>query len=97
MEARGGGARWLGELESQNRVSTGGLPGSQVLHIASNDDGVVFTERIGVFEMGDKRTTLRINAVYEVVESKIAAWSEYYDSVDLARQLGIDPSLVVEQ
>jgi limonene-1,2-epoxide hydrolase len=46
--------------------------------------------------MGDKRITLRLAAVFEVVEGKIAAWREYYDSVDLARQLGVDPNLVVE-
>jgi limonene-1,2-epoxide hydrolase len=40
---------------------------------------------------------LRLNAVFEVVEGKIAAWREYYDNVDLARQLGVDPSSVVEE
>jgi limonene-1,2-epoxide hydrolase len=83
------------ELERQNTMSTGDLPGSEVLHIASNDE-VVFTERIAVFEMGDQRITMHLNAVYEVVDGKIAAWREYYDSVDLARQLGVDPNLVVE-
>jgi limonene-1,2-epoxide hydrolase len=83
------------ELTRQNTISTGGLPGSELLNIASNG-GVVFTERSDIFEMGDKRITLRINAVFEVVEGKIAAWREYYDSVDLARQLGVDPNLVVE-
>lgn len=84
------------ELARQNTMSTGGLPESEVLHVASNDDGVVFVEKIDVFQMGDKRITLRVNAVIEVVNGKIAAWREYYDSVDLARQLGVDPSLVVE-
>src|SRR6478736_1811169 len=60
------------ELALQNTMSTGGLPGSEVLHIASNG-GVVFTERMDIFEMGDKRVTLRVNAVLEVVEGKIAA------------------------
>jgi limonene-1,2-epoxide hydrolase len=83
------------ELARQNTISTGDL-GSEVLNIASND-GVVFTERTAVFEMGDKRITMRLNAVFEVVEGKIAAWREYYDSVDLARQLGVDPSSVVEE
>jgi limonene-1,2-epoxide hydrolase len=83
------------ELANQNAASTGGLPGSEVLNIASNG-GVVFTERIGVFETGGTRVSLRINAVYEVVEGRIAAWREYYDSVDLARQLGVDPTVVVE-
>jgi len=85
------------ELVKQNSMATGGLPGSEVLHTASNDDGVVFTERLDIFEMSDKRITLRVNAVFEVVDGKIAAWREYYDSVDLGRQLGIDPHLVVEE
>lgn len=84
------------ELARQNTISTGGLPGSEVLNIASNG-GVVFTERTTVFEIGDQRVTLRLNAVFEVVEGKIAAWREYYDSVDLARQLGVDPSSLVEE
>jgi limonene-1,2-epoxide hydrolase len=84
------------ELARQNAMSTGGLPGSEVLNIASNG-GVVFTERRDIFEMGDKRITLRVSAVLEVVDGKIAAWREYYDSVDLAQQLGIDPKLVVEE
>ena len=77
-------------------MSTGGLPGSEVRNIVSNDR-LVFTERSDVFEMGDKRITLQVDAVFEVVDGKIAAWREYYDSVDLARQLGLDPNLVVEE
>jgi limonene-1,2-epoxide hydrolase len=74
-------------------TSTGMLPGSEVHNIASSGGGV-FTERTDVFEMGDKRITFRVNAVFEVVDGKIAAWREYYDSVDLARQLGVE---VVEE
>jgi len=40
---------------------------------------------------------LRTNAVFEVRNGKIAAWREYYDSADLARQLDIDVRHVVEQ
>jgi limonene-1,2-epoxide hydrolase len=83
------------ELARQNAISTGGLGGSQVLNIASNDR-VVFTERVGVFETMGKRVTLHVTAVYEVENGKIAAWREYYDSVALAKQLGIEPHLVVE-
>jgi limonene-1,2-epoxide hydrolase len=83
------------ELSRQNTMSTGGL-GGEVLNIASNDRAV-FTERVDVFETMGKRVTLHTNAVYEVEDGKIAAWREYYDSVDLARQLGIDPDLVVEE
>jgi limonene-1,2-epoxide hydrolase len=84
------------ELARQNTISTGALPGSEILHIASNG-GVVFAEKTDIFEMGDKRITLRVNAVLEVVDGKIAAWREYYDSVDLARQLDVEPKLVVEE
>ena len=60
------------ELVRQNAMSTGGLKGSQVLNIASNDR-VVFTERVDVFETMGKRVTLHTNAVYEVEDGKIAA------------------------
>jgi limonene-1,2-epoxide hydrolase len=84
------------ELARQATMFTGGLPGNEVLSMVSNDR-FVFQERTAVFEMGGKRITQRLAAVFEVVDGKIAAWREYYDSVDLAQQLGIDPNLVVEQ
>jgi limonene-1,2-epoxide hydrolase len=54
-------------------------------------------ERNTIFEMGDKRITLRLAAVLEIVDGKIAAWREYFDTADLARQLGVDPGLLVEE
>jgi limonene-1,2-epoxide hydrolase len=84
------------ELARQNSLSTGGLPGSELRTIASTDS-VVFTERRAVAEMGDKQIMQHINAVFEVNDGKIAAWREYYDSADLARQLGVDVRHVVEQ
>jgi limonene-1,2-epoxide hydrolase len=83
------------ELERQNRLSTGDL-GGEVLSMVS-DERLVFQERKTIIEIGDHRITLRLAAVFEVVDGKVAAWREYYDSVDLARQLGVDPSLVVEK
>jgi limonene-1,2-epoxide hydrolase len=83
------------EIERQNTMSTGILSGSEVVNIVSNDR-VVFTERVDVFEMGTKRIALRINGVFEVTGGKVSAWREYYDSVDLARQLGVEPRFVVE-
>ena len=82
------------EIAHGAALATGDLDG-EVLSMASNDR-FVFQERNTVFDMGDKRITLRLAAVFEVVDGKIAAWREYYDSVELARQLGIDPNLVVE-
>ncbi len=92
---RVGRAAARAELLRQNTIATGALPGSEVRNLASND-GVVFTERTDTFEMGDQRVALHINAVFEVVNGRIAAWREYYDSVDLARQLGVEPRFVVE-
>jgi limonene-1,2-epoxide hydrolase len=83
------------EIARGTAIATGDLDG-EVLTMVSNDR-FVFQERITVFEMGDKRITLRLAAVFEVVDEKIAVWREYYDSVDLARQLGVDPSFVVEE
>jgi limonene-1,2-epoxide hydrolase len=48
---------------------------SEVLNMVSNDR-FVFQERNTVFEMGDKRITLRLAAVFEVVDGKIAVWRE---------------------
>ena len=83
------------ELARGAGMSTGQLDGA-VLSMVSNDR-LVFQERNSVFEMGDKRVTLRLAAVFEVADGKIAAWREYYDTVDLARQLGLDPALLVEE
>jgi limonene-1,2-epoxide hydrolase len=79
-----------------NTLSTGILPGSEIRHVASNDRAV-FVERVDVFRMGEKTITLHINAVLEVEDGKIVAWREYYDSVDLAKQLGVDATVVVEK
>ena len=81
------------ELERQNAMSTGSLPGSKITAIASNDH-IVFTERVEQFEMAGKAVTLRVNAVFEVREGRIAAWREYFDSHDLATQLGVDANLL---
>jgi limonene-1,2-epoxide hydrolase len=51
---------------------------------------------VDVFEMMGKRITFLVNAVFEVERGRIAAWREYYDSVALAKQLGIEANLVVE-
>jgi limonene-1,2-epoxide hydrolase len=83
------------ELARNAAVATGDLDGT-VLSMASNDR-LVFQERNTVFEMGDKRITLRLAAVFEVVDGKIAAWREYYDTVDLARQLEVDPGSLIEE
>jgi limonene-1,2-epoxide hydrolase len=77
------------ELERQNAIASGLLPGSEIRGIASNDRQV-FVERVDVFEMGGKSVTLHISGVLEVDGGEIAAWREYFDLADLASQLGIE-------
>ena len=84
------------ELERQNTLSTGGLDGGEIRNVASNDRAV-FIERVDVFEMGEQQIRLHITGILEVADGKITAWHEYYDSADLARQLGVDVSFVTEQ
>jgi limonene-1,2-epoxide hydrolase len=83
------------EIERQNKRSTGMLMGSAVRSIASND-GTVFTERVDVVEIAGKRVALSINGIFEVRDGKIAAWREYFDSLDLAHQLGVDASILYD-
>jgi limonene-1,2-epoxide hydrolase len=74
---------------SVRTTATGILPGSEIRNITSNDRAVV-TERIEVTEMGGRPLTLHINGVFEVENGKIVAWRDYYDTADVASQLGID-------
>ncbi|MDP9333210.1 MAG: nuclear transport factor 2 family protein [Actinomycetota bacterium] len=83
------------ELERQNATATGILPGSEIRNIASNDHAV-FTERIEVTEMAGKPLRLHINGVFEVDDGKIVAWREYYDTGNVASQLGIDVHDIVQ-
>jgi limonene-1,2-epoxide hydrolase len=85
-------------MSSGDLPATGDLPGTEVVSMVSSDR-VVLQERVAAFEMGDVRVTLRLAAAVEVdvAEGKIAAWREYFDTVDLARQLGVDPSSLVEE
>jgi limonene-1,2-epoxide hydrolase len=85
------------ELERQNTISTGMLPGSEIVAMASTNR-YVFAERYDCFAMGERKIALHINAVFEIDESdKIAAWREYYDSADLAAQLGVAVNFVIEK
>jgi limonene-1,2-epoxide hydrolase len=80
------------EIERQNTVSTGMLPGSEVRSIASTEN-TVFTERIDVVRIAGKTIPFHINGVFEIRDGEICAWREYFDSADAALRLGIDPNL----
>ncbi len=70
----------------------------EVLAMASNDR-YVFTERRDHVTMLDhgKRIYSSVAAVFEFdADHKIVAWREYWDSGDIARQLGLTPAQMNE-
>ena len=88
------------ELERQSTLSTGMLDGSEIRTIASSG-GTVFTERVDVVEVAGQRAVFQINGIFEVRDGKIAAWREYFDTCDMAQQLGLplgfDPASLYTQ
>lgn len=52
---------------------------------------VVFTERLDEAEINGKWIQVPIVGVWEVVDGKITAWRDYWDSLNVARQFGITP------
>ena len=57
-------------------------------NIASNDAGVVITERLDNFVTKGKTVEHHLVAVFEVTpEGLISAWREYFDPEDVNRQL----------
>jgi limonene-1,2-epoxide hydrolase len=63
----------------------------EILAVASNER-YVFTERRDHVSMlqWDKRIFSSVNAVFELDEAgRIVAWREYWDTGDIARQLGL--------
>jgi limonene-1,2-epoxide hydrolase len=79
------------ELERHNQMSTGMVDGSEVRTVVSNDDTVV-VERVDVNIVFGKSVTFHVTAIFEVRDGAITTWREYWDTVDAARQLGIDPA-----
>lgn len=51
----------------------------------------VCTERVDEAEIQGKWIQAPLVAVWEVVDGKIVAWREYWDSLNVARQFGITP------
>jgi len=77
------------EQERENAFVRFGLPGSELRTVASSD-GVVFAEYMDVFEINGKRVSLPVVGVFEVVNSKIVTWREFFDTAEVAKQLGSD-------
>jgi limonene-1,2-epoxide hydrolase len=87
------------ELEKHNELSTGMLEGSEVRTVVSNDDSVV-VERIDVNRVGGpngKTLRFHVTAIFDVRDDEITGWREYWDTGDIAQQLGIDPGRMFDQ
>lgn len=66
-----------------------------LLEVASSDR-LVFTERLDHFTMNGKRVAHALIAVYEIDDDGlISAWREYFDTADIAAQLGLTPDEIV--
>jgi len=66
-----------------------------VTRILSGGRSVV-TERIDHFTMHGIRVEHALMAIYEIdATGKIASWREYFDTADIARQLGMRPEAVI--
>ena len=87
------------ELEKHNALSTGMLDGSEIRSVVSNDDTVV-VERVDVNKVGGpngKTLTFHVTAIFDVRDGEITCWREYWDTGDIAQQLGIDPTHMFDQ
>ena len=84
------------ELEKHSQLSTGMIEGSEIRTIVSNEDTVV-VERVDVNAMNGVAVTFNVVAIFEVRDGKITHWREYWDAFHVARQLGIDPSIMFDR
>ena len=50
----------------------------QIRHLVADGD-VVLTERVDVFDTGDKTISLPVMGTFELRDGKIAAWRDYFD------------------
>jgi limonene-1,2-epoxide hydrolase len=84
------------ELEKHNQLASGMVDGSEIRTVVSNEDTVV-VERLDVNLIAGVRVTFHVTAIFEVRDGAITCWREYWDTGDIARQLGGDPANMFEQ
>ena len=72
------------------------VEGSEIRTVISNDDTVV-VERVDVNVIAGTRVTFHVTAIFEVRDGVITCWREYWDTGDIARQLGADPTQMFAQ
>jgi len=50
-----------------------------ITHIAETADGVVLTERVDVFVVGDRTLSIPVMGAFEFTGELISAWRDYFD------------------
>jgi limonene-1,2-epoxide hydrolase len=50
-----------------------------IIHIAQTEDGVVLTERVDVFVIGEKTLSVPVMGAFEFDGDLISAWRDYFD------------------
>lgn len=58
-----------------------------VHHIAESPSGVVLTERLDRFLIGDRWLEMRVMGTFELTEGKISAWRDYFDLGQYQKQM----------
>jgi limonene-1,2-epoxide hydrolase len=58
----------------------------EMLHLAVRD-GVVLTERVDTFVVGDKVAPLPVMGTFEIEDGKIRAWRDYFDLTQITTML----------
>ena len=58
----------------------------EILNLAVRD-GVVLTERVDTFAMGDTKVTLPVMGTFEIRDGKISAWRDYFDMAQFTAQI----------
>ena len=77
------------EFERHAAMSTGMIGGSEIRMVVSNDDTVVM-ERLDVNAVGGTELTFHVASIFDVHDGLITGWREYWDTGDVARQMGLD-------
>ena len=89
-----GRAALRAEIERQCEFSTYLQCG--ITKIVASGSTVV-TERVDHFTMHDIRVEHALMAIYDLdAEGKITSWREYFDTADIAAQLGMSPDKVMD-
>jgi limonene-1,2-epoxide hydrolase len=61
----------------------------ETLHLAVRDN-VVLTERVDTFTIGQKVAPLPVMGTFEIRDSKISAWRDYFDMAQITNMLSGD-------